>query len=178
MSDMVATKIWAESSAAFWQHLPNELEPAWCDALLEGAGGAARIVMPHRSHPAFALGMKACARFVRDRIGPEISGLGSDFFSVSAGFATHTDNDYVQALPGTFMSVWVPLADVTVKNGPLVIEGRAVLCRKGDVVLIDGDTPHRSCAGEGPRPVALFTYITRGMPFRPGEQQRRTEVML
>jgi hypothetical protein len=158
--------------------LRRALDGGSCDALIEAAGGAERIVMPHRSHPAFAHGMAGCARFARTVLGPDISGLGSDYFAVSAGFKTHTDNDYVQALPGTFASVWVPLADVTEHNGPLAIGGKIVLCRKGDVLLIDGDTPHRSCAGHGPRPVALFTYIRRGMPFRAGEQQKRAEVAL
>lgn len=159
-----------------WDHLSPALNSQACDALLEAADGAERIVMPHRSVPQFLIGMKACAKFARERLGPNISGLGSDYFGSTAGFATHTDNDYVQALPGTFMSVWVPLADVTETNGPLVIDGEIVLCRKGDAILLDGDTPHRSCAGSGPRPVALFTYILTGSPFRPGNQQQRTEV--
>ena len=58
------------------------------------------------------------------------------------------------------------------------MEGRALLCSKGDALVIDGDMPHRSCAGSGPRPVALFTYIKTGYPFRPGKQQQRAEVKL
>jgi hypothetical protein len=156
--------------------LPAAIDPGACDTLLESAGNAERIIMPHRTHLAFTIGMRMCADFVRPILGEQISGLGSDYFSVSAGFATHTDNDYVQALPGSFLSVWLPLADVTERNGPLVIGGKTILCRKGDVLLIDGDTPHRSCAGTGPRPVALFTYIKTGFPFRPGNQQKREEV--
>lgn len=147
-----------------------------CDALLEAAGKAERIVMPHRTLPPFRLGMGVCANLARPYLGDNISGLGSDYFSTSAGFGTHTDNDYVQALPGSFMSVWLALADVTERNGPLVVGDRAMLCKKGDALLIDGDTPHRSCAGRGPRPVALFTYIKTGFPFRPGDQQKREEV--
>lgn len=158
--------------------LRGAVEPDMCDVLIEAAGNAERIQMPHRTHPAFAIGMGHCGRFARQALGSFVSGLGSDYFSASAGFATHTDNDYVQALPGTFMSVWVPLADVDAQNGPLAFGRKFVMCRKGDVILIDGDTPHRSCAGRGPRPVALFTYIRRGHPFRPGSQQMRTEVPL
>lgn len=148
---------------------------ASCNLLIAAAGDQKRIVMPHRTLPAFADAMRMLAPLARESLGPAISGLGSDYFSQSAGLPTHTDNDYVQALPGTFMSVWLALADVTLGNGPLVIDGRAVTCRKGDAVLIDGDTPHRSCAGRGPRPVALFTYIVKGAPFRPGNQQQREE---
>ncbi len=157
--------------------LPKSMEATACDALLEGANGAERIRMPHRTHPAFLLGMKVCAKYARAALEQQaVSGLGADYFSVSAGFRTHTDNDYVQALPGSFMSVWLPLADVTERNGPLVVNGKAILCRKGDVLLIDGDTPHRSCAGFDPRPVALFTYIKAGFPLRPGRTQQRAEV--
>lgn len=158
--------------------IPQALRPESCDALIAAAAGAERLVMPHRTHALFAFDMKRYALFARGVLGLEISGLGSDYFSVSAGFATHTDNDYVQALPGTFVSLWLPLADVTERNGPLVIGGRPILCNKGDVLLIDGDTPHRSCAGTGPRPVALFTYIKTGYPFRPGKTQQRAEVPL
>jgi hypothetical protein len=159
-----------------WKLLRDALDPDQCDALLQAANGADRIVMPHRTIPQFLLGMRVCARFARHALGDDISGLGSDYFAASAGFATHTDNDYVQALPGTFVSVWVPLAHVTERNGPLVIGGNIITCRKSDVLLIDGDTPHRSCAGQGPRPVSLFTFIKRGFPFRPGRTQQRTEV--
>lgn len=161
-----------------WYRISGALEPARCDALIEAAKDAERIVMPHRTHPPFMVGMQKCAAFARIYLGLEVSGLGSDYFGVSAGFATHTDNDYVQALPGTFLSAWIALADVTDRNGPLVIGGRPILCHKGDAILIDGDTPHRSCAGTGPRPVALFTYIKTGYPFRPGKTQQRAEVPL
>lgn len=156
----------------------NALSPHACDALREAAGTHDSISMPHLPLPPFKVAMVALAPHARSKIGNSISGLGSDYFSVSAGFATHTDNDYVQALPGTFMSIWLPLVDVTIENGPLVIGGQAILCSKGDALLIDGDTPHRSCAGRGPRPVALFTYIQRGKPFRPGKTQMRAEVAL
>lgn len=152
--------------------------PESCDALIRAAAGRHRIVMPHRFIGAFAVAMTIAAKFARDKIGPEVSGLGSDYFSVSAGFKTHADNDHVQALPGTFMSVWIALDDVTLKNGPLVIDGAPVCCAKGDAILLDGDNLHRSCAGHGPRPVALFTYIQTGQPFRPGTQQMREEVPL
>jgi len=149
-----------------------------CDALIDAADGAERIVMPHRSHPVFGLAMRSCSHLAREWLGPRVSGLGSDYFGVSAAFPTHRDNDFVGALPGAFMSVWLALADVTLDNGPLVIEGRPIPCQKGDAILIDGDTPHRSCAGRGPRPVALFTYIQTGSPFRPGKTQQRAEVPL
>ncbi len=164
-----------------WSHelIMGAVPPDHCEALLESAGAADRIIMPHRTHGAFRIAMGLLADHASRKLGPHpISGLGSDYFATSAGFATHKDNDYVQALPGTFMSVWLPLADVTEENGPLVIEGKPIFCRKGDVLLIDGDTPHRSCAGRGPRPVALFTYIKSGSPFRPGNQQKREEVPL
>ncbi len=156
----------------------NALSPQACDALREAAGDLDRITMPHLPLPPFKVAMVALAPLARSKIGNSISGLGSDYFSVSAGFATHTDNDYVQALPGTFMSVWLALDDVTENNGPLAIGGKVVLCAKGDALLIGGDTPHRSCAGRGPRPVALFTYIQTGKPFRPGKLQMREEVAL
>lgn len=161
-----------------YQHLHDVVEHDTCDALIESAGSSDRIIMPHRTRPQFLLGMKICAKFARHFLGPNISGLGSDYFSVSAGFPTHTDNDYVQALPGTFVSVWLPLAPVTERNGPLVVKGRAILCSKGDALVLDGDTPHRSCAGRELRPVALFTYIKTGFPFRSGDQQQRAEVPL
>ena len=148
------------------------------NGLLHSVRDADRISMPHRTNESFLVAMRQCLPLAQMKLGPEVSGLGSDYFSVSAGFATHTDNDYVQALPGTFMSVWLPLVDITLKNGPLVIGGNPVLCLKGDAVLIDGDTPHRSCAGKGPRPVALFTYIQTGKPFGPGKTQQRAEVDL
>lgn len=151
-----------------------------CDLLIASAGSAERLVMPHRTHPIFMDAMKRCAKFAKALKGSSISGLGSDYFSASAGFSTHCDNDHVQALPGTFMSVWLALADVTERNGPLVIGGKLLLCSKGDAILIDGDTPHRSCAGlpGEKRPVALFTYIKTGCPFRPGDTQQRAEVTL
>ena len=159
-----------------WAKVPAVLDPTWCDALIAAAGDTDHLVMAHRTHPMFLLGMKQCAAIAREYLGPDVSGLSSEFFGVSRGLGTHTDNDYVQALPGTFLSVWVALADVTDRNGPLVIDGAPVFCGKGDAVVMDGDTPHRSCAGEGRRPVALFTYVQRGKPFRPGNQQKRTEV--
>ena len=149
-----------------------------CDTLIRAAKGAERIVMPHRSHPEFLVAMQACAVLARQWLGPNVSGLGSDYFGVSAASATHCDNDFVGAAPGAFMSVWLALADVTLDNGPLVINGQPIPCAKGDAILIDGDTPHRSCAGRGPRPVALFTYIKTGSPFRPGNTQQRAEVPL
>lgn len=152
-----------------------------CQALRDAAGDRDRIIMPHRTVPQFMIGMRMLAPLARIHLGTsDISGLGSDYFSVSAGFSTHTDNDYVQALPGTFCSVWLPLLDITEDNGPLVIDGKAILCKAGDAVILDGDTPHRSCAGKpgAPRPVALFTYIVKGKPFRPGFTQQRSEVPL
>ncbi len=158
--------------------IPNAITVDGCDALLEAAGAADHIQMPHRTLPAFMVGMKACAKFAREWLGPDVSGLGSEYFAASAGSATHLDNDFVQALPGSFMSVWLALDDVTDRNGPLFFTGdtRPLLCKKGDAIIIDGDTPHRSCAGHGPRPVALFTYIKAGFPFRPGKTQQRAEV--
>lgn len=158
--------------------IPDAVTTDGCDALLEAAGDAQHIQMPHRTHPAFLLGMRACADIARKWLGPDVSGLGSEYFAASAGSATHLDNDFVQALPGSFMSVWLALGDVTEKNGPLAFDDRIITCKKGDAIIIDGDTPHRSCAGQGPRPVALFTYIKRGMPFRPGRTQQRAEVAL
>ena len=152
--------------------------PEACDELIAAAGPARHIAMPHRHHAPFLKAMKTLAPLARHVLKGNVSGLGSDYFGVAAGLATHTDNDYVQALPGTFLSVWLALADVTEHNGPLVIDGKAILCKKGDAVIIDGDTPHRSCAGTGPRPVALFTYIQTGKPFRPGNTQKREEVPL
>lgn len=158
--------------------LPQSIPANACDALLEAAGDRTHEIMPHRTIPAFLLGMKQCAKYARSALGQDISGLGSNYYSRSAGFATHTDNDYIQALPGAMVSVWVPLADVTEQNGPLVIHRKPILCRKGDVLLIDGDTPHRSCAGYEPRPVALFTYIKAGAAFRPGRTQQRAPVVV
>lgn len=149
-----------------------------CDALIEAAAFAHRIVMPHKDVQHFKAAMSMLAPIAREKLKGDVSGLGSDYFSTSAGFGTHTDNDHVQALPRTFLSIWLALADVTLENGPLIIAGKPILCAKGDALLIDGDTPHRSCAGRGPRPVALFTYIRKGSPFRAGDQQQRTEVPL
>lgn len=159
--------------------MPRVLSVPTCDWLIESAGSAERISMPHRTHPPFLEIMRSIE--LRWRVEAELgeaSGLGSDYYSVSAGLGTHADNDYVQALPGTFLSIWIALGDVTEQNGPLVIDGKAILCGKGDAVMIDGDTPHRSCAGQGPRPVALFTFIRKGCPFRPGKTQQRAEVDL
>lgn len=161
-----------------YELVPGAVHPEGCDALRRVAGDVDHIAMPHRESETFLVGMKVCAPLARKYLGPNVSGLGSDYFGVAAGLATHTDNDYVQALPNTFLSVWLALADVTETNGPLVIDGKAILCKKGDAVIIDGDTPHRSCAGTGPRPVALFTYIKTGSPFRPGNTQKREEVPL
>ena len=161
-----------------WTIIERAVADGACDALREAAGGVDHIAMPHRTIPQFSVAMRWCADHARVYLGPNVSGLGSDYFGVAAGLATHTDNDYVQALPGTFLSVWLALADVTETNGPLVIDGKPILCKKGDAVIIDGDTPHRSCAGTGPRPVALFTYIQTGKPFRPGNTQKREEVPL
>lgn len=158
-----------------WEYVEGALHPGICELLCIRAGDQP-IVMPHRTMFEFMRAMRDLAPLARKHLGPDISGLGSSYYSVAAGLSTHTDNDYVQALPGTFLSVWVALADVTERNGPLVIEGQARLCKKGDALVFDGDLPHRSCAGEGPRPVALFTYIKTGMPFRPGTQQKREEV--
>ena len=158
-----------------WEHVRGAVHPQVCDIMRELAGDQP-IVMPHRALMVFRDSMKDLAHLARRHLGPDVSGLGSSYYSHAAGLSTHTDNDYVQALPGTFLSVWVALADVTERNGPLVIEGQARLCKKGDALVFDGDLPHRSCAGEGPRPVALFTYIKTGSPFRPGERQKRAEV--
>lgn len=143
-----------------------------CQALIDACQAKERITMPHRTIPAWKLALQGCAPLARRYLGPAISGIGSYYFSQSAGYATHLDNDYVQALPGCFLTVWLALADVGMDNGPLVIDGQAIPVPMGSALVLDGDLPHRSCAGRGPRPVAVLTYLKSGTAFRAGREER------
>lgn len=160
-----------------WEFIPDAYPLDACRALIDAANGAERCIHPHRTIPAFRLAMSGLAQHARRHLGEAVSGLGSYYFSQSAGYATHRDNDYVQALPGSFLTVWLALDDVSMDNGPLVFNGIAMPTAAGCAFLLDGDLPHRSCAGKGPRPVGVFTYIASGAPFRPGREER-SEVML
>jgi hypothetical protein len=143
-----------------------------CDGLIRAANGAERCIHPHRTIPLFMEAMRDCAGFARMYLGPDVSGLGSYYFSQSAGYATHTDNDFIQAVPGTFLTLWLALTDVGYGNGGLVIGGKLIFVPKGYMIVLDGDVPHRSCAGFGPRPVCVLTYIKTGFPFRAGREER------
>jgi hypothetical protein len=143
-----------------------------CDALLEAAEGKERITMPHRTIPLFRAAFNMCAPLARRHLGPNVSGLGSYYFSQSAGYSTHLDNDYVQAMPGTFLTIWLALANVGNGNGGLVIDRKLIEVPKGSAIILDGDVPHRSCSGHGPRPVVVLTYIKTGFPFRAGREER------
>ncbi len=145
---------------------------ALCDQLVEASGSAERLTHPHRDNPVFLDAMKVCAHLARKHLGPNVSGLGSYYFSQSAGYATHIDNDFIQAVPGTFLTVWLALADTGNGNGGLVIDRKLIAVPKGSAIILDGDTPHRSCSGFGPRPVCVLTYIKTGSPFRAGREER------
>ncbi len=154
-----------------WEIVPGyPLED--CDDLVAGAGYYERLTHPHRNDPLFMHAMLHCASLARLYLGPEISGLGSYYFSQSAGYAEHRDNDFVQAIPGSFLSVWLALADTGNGNGGLVIDRKLIVVPKGSAIILDGDTPHRSCSGFGPRPVLVLTYIKTGYPFRAGREER------
>ncbi len=143
-----------------------------CDQLVEAAGNAERLTHPHRVNPVFLDTMKVCANLARKYLGLHVSGLGSYYFSQSAGYAEHRDNDFIQAVPGTFLTVWLALADTGNGNGGLVIDRKLIAVPKGSAIILDGDTPHRSCSGFGPRPVCVLTYIKTGSPFRAGREER------
>ena len=143
-----------------------------CDALQKAADSHERITHPHRTVPRFMEAMQTCADLAREHLGPDVSGLGSYYFSQSAGYAEHRDNDFIQAIPGTFLSIWLALADTGNGNGGLVIDRKLIVVPKGSAIILDGDTPHRSCAGFGPRPVLVLTYIKTGYPFRAGREER------
>ena len=155
-----------------WEILAGPYLPVACDALIAAATDCERIIHPHRSMPIFLAAMQDCAPFARRHLGPNVSGLGSYYFSQSAGYGTHRDNDFIQAVPGTFLTVWLALMDTGGSNGGLVIDGKLIAVPKGSALLIDGDLPHRSCAGFGPRPVCVLTYIKTGSPFRAGREER------
>ncbi len=143
-----------------------------CAGLILSAGDHERITHPHRSIPVFMGALTVCAMLARRYLGPDVSGLGSYYFSQSAGYAEHRDNDFIQAIPGSFLSVWLALADTGNGNGGLVIDRKLIVVPKGSAIILDGDTPHRSCAGFGPRPVLVLTYIKTGFPFRAGREER------
>ncbi len=143
-----------------------------CDALIEAAGNQERIIHPHRTIPLWLSAMKVCANTARRYLGPAVSGIGSYYFSQSAGYDTHRDNDFLQARPDTFLTVWLALADAGGMNGGLVIDRKLIAVAKGSAIILDGDLPHRSCTGFGPRPVCVLTYIQKGMPFRAGREER------
>ncbi len=154
-----------------WEIIPGSTGRA-CDELIAAAGDHERLTHPHRTIPAFMEAMKGFAWWAEHYIKSPVSGLGSYFFSVSAGYSNHTDNDYVQAMPGTFLSIWLALADTGGMNGGLVIGGKLLEVPKGSAIILDGDVVHRSCAGFGPRPVLVLTYIKKGYPFRAGREER------
>ncbi len=143
-----------------------------CAILIGAAGSHERITHPHRTMLPFKGAMRQCADLARKHLGHEVSGLGSYFFSQSAGYAEHRDNDFIQAIPGSFLTVWLALADTGNGNGGLVIDRKLIIVPKGSAIILDGDTPHRSCAGFGPRPVLVLTYIKTGYPFRAGREER------
>ena len=155
-----------------WEIIEGVYLPDDCAALIEAAGDAERLTHPHRVNPAFMNAMRAGADLARHHLGPEVSGLGSYYFSQSAGYATHADNDFVQAIPGSFLTVWLALADTGNGNGGLVIDRQLMVVPKGSAIILDGDVPHRSCSGFGPRPVCVLTYIKKGFPFRAGREER------
>ena len=156
-----------------WEIFPGGCYwPEGCDELIAAAGDAERLTHPHRVSPLWMQAMKFCGAWTKQYLGPDVSGLGSYYFSQSAGYATHLDNDYVQAIPGSFLTVWLALADVGNGNGGLVIHGKLIPVSKGSAIVLDGDVPHRSCSGFGPRPVCVLTYIKKGFPFRAGREER------
>lgn len=154
-----------------WELVDNALSIDRCEALI--VPDVERYTHPHRTDSIFMEAGHWLAPLARKWLGPSVSLLGSYYFSQSAGYATHRDNDFVQAVPGTFLTVWLALADVTAANGPLVVDGKMLIpVKAGQAIVLDGDLPHRSCAGHGPRPTALFTYLKTGSPFRPGREER------
>ncbi len=155
-----------------WEIVSDCPTKIFCDPLIRAANGAERCTHPHRVIPAFMDAMRGYATIARRYLGPYVSGLGSYYFSQSAGYAEHRDNDFVQAIPGTFLSIWLALADTGNGNGGLVIDRKLIVVPKGSAIILDGDTPHRSCAGFGPRPVLVLTYIKTGYPFRVGREER------
>jgi len=155
-----------------WEIVDGWHSPAACDCLVEAAGDAERLTHPHRDNPSFMDALRFNAKLARRHLGPDVSGLGSYYFSQSAGYATHADNDFVQAIPGSFLTVWLALADTGNGNGGLVIDRQLMVVPKGSAIILDGDVPHRSCSGFGPRPVCVLTYIKRGFPFRAGREER------
>lgn len=155
-----------------WEIVPSALTIDQCQALIDAAGDAERLTLPHRTIPAFMVALKMGSDLARPWLGDRVSGLGSYYFSRTAGYSTHRDNDFVQAIPGSFLTVWLALAPVAQFNGPLVVDGEPLHCDAGDAILLDGDLPHRSCAGFGPRPVVVLTYIKTGFPFRAGREER------
>ncbi len=155
-----------------WEIVPEWLSAMNCDELRRVAGDHERIIHPHRTLPFYLEAMRFCGVLGRRYLDCEVSGLGSYYFSQSAGYATHIDNDFIQAVPGTFLTVWLALADTGNGNGGLVIDRKLIAVPKGSAIILDGDTPHRSCSGFGPRPVCVLTYIKTGSPFRAGREER------
>ncbi len=155
-----------------WEIVADCYSSVDCEALITAANGAERCTHPHRTIPLYLRALQDCANLARPHLGPHVSGLGSYYFSQSAGYGTHRDNDFIQAIPGTFLTVWLALADTGGSNGGLVIDGKLMVVPKGSALIIDGDLPHRSCAGFGPRPVCVLTYLKTGMPFRAGREER------
>ncbi len=155
-----------------WEIVHAVFSSMMCDELIAASGDQERITMPHRMTPIWLDAMRVGADTARRYLGSNISGLGSYFFSQSAGYSTHIDNDFIQAIPGAFLTIWLALADVGHVNGGLVIDRRLIPVPKGSAIILDGDTPHRSCAGFGPRPVLVLTYIKTGYPFRAGREER------
>jgi ectoine hydroxylase-related dioxygenase (phytanoyl-CoA dioxygenase family) len=154
-----------------------------CGALLVEEPLPNRVPMPHRLRPEFLDAMRepAIVALARGVIGP-CDGLGSDYFyhpPGAPGLAVHTDNDYVEAPEGAFVSIWIALVDVTPENGCLYSDADIPL-EKGDAVLIGQSVPHGSHQNRtgACRNALLLTYLAHGADFRPGKTQNRTRVPL
>jgi len=111
---------------------PAIFSPEFCDDLISIAnefpavkGGDFRTALqPHRHSPAFldALRHPRVAQILVQILGCKVSGLQTQFFygkPETPGFPPHQDSRYVNAPPGTFVSAWVALTDVSRENGGL-----------------------------------------------------------
>ena len=84
---------------------------------------------PHLNYPIIekTINHPILVPFMEKILGGKISVIQTQFFHGrpgTKGFKKHQDNSYVQALPDCFGSAWIPLVDVSQKNGTLRVFSR------------------------------------------------------
>lgn len=107
-------------------------DPAWCESLLAASQRLPSVleksfrpeINVHRNGGIFerTMGQPDVLAVVDKLLGGPVNGLQSQFFfrlPGSPGMYAHQDNYYAETDPACFASAWIPLVDITVRNGGL-----------------------------------------------------------